>query len=308
MAPQPPPRPEEQVGTQPGPSRAPTPIIASHLRHIAAPHTSPALLQRVIANLTTGADLGYTGPTISTSLPNNRSARTRPSAVTKAIASEVARGHTAGPFVAPPCSPFRCNPLGARDKPDGSVRLILDLSQPHGLSVNDHINRDEYTLQYISLDDAIAALYSAGPHRALMAKADLKHAFRLIPVHPNQRWLLGFCWDGQYYHDLRLPFGLRSACSIFNELAEVLCHALQFHAANELVYHYLDDFFFFSPPDSPVCADTYCRFLELCKFCNIPIATNKCHEPSTRMELLGCILDTEALTISLPASKVQAGA
>ena len=255
--------------------------------------------------LTLGADLGYTGPAISTHRPNNQSARTQEAAVTAAIQLELDRGHTAGPYTSPPFDPFRCNPLGARTKPDGTVRLILDLSQPEGHSVNDFIDRESFTLQYVSIDQAIAALYEVGPRGALMAKADLKHAFRLIPVRPDQWWLLGFCWKGLYYHDARLAFGLRSACSLFNDLAEVLCQALAFHSKNEQVYHYLDDFLFFSKGDSPLCAVTYHTFLSLCAKTGVPVAQEKCSPPSTRMNLLGCILDTDTLTISLPINKVQ---
>ena len=258
-----------------------------------------------MSNLTIGADLGYTSPNTSTTRPNNRSALARPSAVTAAIAAEVTRGHTAGPYASPPFSPFRCNPLGARDKPDGTVRLILDLSQPRGLSVNDHISRDAFTLQYITLDDAIAALFRVGPRHALMSKAELKHAFRLVPVQRSQWWLLGLHWEGRFYHDTRLPFGLRSACSLFNALADVLCQALCYHSGNAEVYHYLDDFFFFSAPDSTLCSDSYRTFHELCRLCNIPVAPDKCRPPCTRLDLLGCVLDTDALTISLPDSKVH---
>lgn len=38
-----------------------------------------------------------------------------------------------------------------------------------------------------------------------MAKLDIKHAFRLCPVHPADLELLGIHWEGQYYIDLRLP-------------------------------------------------------------------------------------------------------
>ena len=262
-------------------------------------------MHTVCCRLNYGADLGYTGPRISTHLPNNLSARSRAAAVTEAINAELARGHTAGPYPTPPFAPFRCNPLGARDKPDGSIRLILDLSQPGDLSVNSFIERESFTLQYINIDQAIAALFTVGPRGALMAKADLKHAFRLIPVKPDQWWLLGFCWNGQYYHDVRLAFGLRSACSLFNDLAEVLCQALAYHSGNSHVYHYLDDLFFFSRSGSAMCAVTYDAFLSLCATTGVPIAADKCSPPSTRMTLLGCILDTEALTISLPDDKVQ---
>ena len=176
----------------------------------------------------------------------------------------MARGHTAGPFASPPFDPFRCNPLGARVKPDGTVRLILDLSQTEGLSVNCFIDREAFTLQYVSIDQAMQALYEVGPQGALMAKADLKHAFRLMPVRPDQWWLLGYCWQGQYYHDVRLAFGLRSVSSLFNDLAEVLCEALMFHSKNEQMYNYLDDFFSFSRQVTPSCARTRTTRSSIC--------------------------------------------
>ena len=282
-----------------------TPISSHHLLQLASPHTDPTLLHVVVDRLVNGADIGYTGPLTSSHRPNNSSARNHPSEMSTALDREVARGHTAGPFPSPPVTPFRCNPLGARAKPDGTVRIILDLSQPDGDSVNQHIDADRFSLQYITMDQAIAALFESGPQGALMAKADLKHAFRLIPVHPSQWWLLGFCWQNQYYFDVRLPFGLRSACSIFNDLATVLRDAVSFHSANSQVYNYLDDFFFFSPATSSLCSSAYHTFLQICEATGFPVAPDKCQAPSTRMELLGCVLDTADLTISLPERKVQ---
>ena len=280
-----------------------TPVSALRLLRIASPDTEPDLLHTVIHRLVHGADIVYTGPDASSHRPNNASALAHPNELSAALDLEVARGHTAGPFPAPPTAPFRCNPLGARVKPDGSVRIILDLSQPDGGSVNAFIDPDRFSLQYTTMDQAIAALFAAGPHGALMAKADLKHAFRLIPVRPSQWWLLGFCWDNRYFFDVRLPFGLRSACGIFNDLALVLRDAVSFHSNNPQVFHYLDDFFF-SPSTSPLCAASYHAFLSLCEEGGLPVAQDKCQPPSTRMELLGCVLDTTRLTISLPDRQV----
>lgn len=283
-----------------------TPINLSALRDLSVPAAAPRLLHTVLTRLERGADIGYTGPHTSTSRPNNLSARSRPSAVSEAIAREVSRGHTAGPFPYPPYTPFRCNPLGARDKPDGSVRLLLDLSQPEGLSVNSHIDKASFAVHYTSMTDAVEKIFDAGPQGALLAKADLQHAFRLIPVRPDQRWLLGHYWDGAYYVDLRLPFGLRSACSIFNDLADLLAAATRYHAGHDTVSHYLDDFFFIGPADSAACELAYRTFLDLCHHCQIPVAPSKCSPPSTRLELLGCVIDTDAMTVSLPAAKLRA--
>ena len=53
-----------------------------------------------------------------------------------------------------------------------------------------------------------------------MAKFDLKSTYRQVPVHPDDRWLLGVEWEGQVYVDCTVPFGLRSAPMIFNAVAD----------------------------------------------------------------------------------------
>ena len=37
-----------------------------------------------------------------------------------------------------------------------------------------------------------------------MAKVDIRHAFRLCPVRPQDYRLLGMFWQGSYYVDTRL--------------------------------------------------------------------------------------------------------
>lgn len=46
---------------------------------------------------------------------------------------------------------------------------------------------------------------------ALLAKIDIKSAYRLVPVHPDDRMFLGMLWEGGLYVNGMLPFGLRSA-------------------------------------------------------------------------------------------------
>ena len=46
---------------------------------------------------------------------------------------------------------------------------------------------------------------------------DIKHALRLLPVHPTDRHLLAMHWKNQI---LCLPFRLRSAPKLFNTLAD----------------------------------------------------------------------------------------
>ena len=56
----------------------------------------------------------------------------------------------------------------------------------------------------------------------LLAKVDIESAFCNIPVHPNDRHLLGMLWNNKLYIDTLLPFGLCSVPKIFNSVADAL--------------------------------------------------------------------------------------
>ena len=88
----------------------------------------------------------------------------------------------------------------------------------------------------------------------MLAKIDVESAYRLIPVHPEDRWLQAVEWQGSYYVDPMLPFGLRSAPKIFNAVADALEWCLRDRGIRH-IYHYLDDFIVIGPPRSPVCAE-----------------------------------------------------
>ena len=77
-------------------------------------------------------------------------------------------------------------------------RLIVDLSFPKGHSINDGIPKHLCSLKYISIDDAVQEILAHG-RGAILAKIDIKSAFRLIPVHPSDRHLLGMNWNNALY-------------------------------------------------------------------------------------------------------------
>ena len=97
----------------------------------------------------------------------------------------------------------------------------MDLSSPPGFSVNDGIDSSLRSLHYSSLDDAVAIIQHLRP-RTLMAKFDLKSAYRLVPVQPDDHILLGTCWKDSIYLDAALPFGLASTHKIFSAVADFL--------------------------------------------------------------------------------------
>jgi hypothetical protein len=55
-----------------------------------------------------------------------------------------------------------------------------------------------------------------------LAKIYVKSAYRTVPIHPDDRWLLGMRWEESLFVDTALPFGLRSAPKIFTAIADAV--------------------------------------------------------------------------------------
>jgi len=70
------------------------------------------------------------------------------------------------------------------------LRLIVDVSSPEGASVNDGIQESLGSLTYVGIEEEANGIRAVGKG-ALMAKVDVKSAYRNIPVHPHDRWLMG---------------------------------------------------------------------------------------------------------------------
>jgi hypothetical protein len=278
-----------------------TPINIPLLSSLLSLHPSPSLVDYIIAGLTFGFSIGFTGTLHSSSSKNLLSSYEHFEAVSTAIELEVSRGHTAGPFSSPPLDNFHCSPIGAVRKNDGTVRLILDLSSPRGSAVNEGINPEEFSVKYCSFDDAVTLVIQNGPS-SYMAKADIKHAFRLCPISPDEWHLLGYQWNNQFYFDTRLPFGSRSSPFIFNCFADLLCWILKVVMTIACIIHYLDDFF--------LCHSSYDKCLkdrdiliQTFSDLNIPLARDKLVGPSTVITFLGIEINSINKTIRLPPDK-----
>ena len=135
---------------------------------------------------------------------------------------------------------------------------------------------------------------------SLIAKIDVESAYRLVPVHPDDRPLLGIEWAGQTYCDAMLPFGLRSSAKIFTALAD----ALEWTVRQRGVPH-IAHFVVVGPPHSSQCADSLQVLTDACKVLGVPLATGKCEGPTTCLTFLGIELDTVAWSLRLPADKLS---
>jgi len=186
------------------------------------------------------------------------------------------------------------------------VRVIHDLSFPRG---GDSINAgvaDVY-LPLASFGHAARAVRTLGPG-CLLIKLDVEAAYKQVPVRPEDWHLLGFMFEGQFYYERALPFGLRSSCRLWDMFAAALhyfCeHALGMTAPH-FVVHYVDDFLFVIDSAD----EAQARFmlegaLALCKFLGVPMSEAKTEGPVTSLVFLGITLDTVRMQARLDESRL----
>ena len=74
---------------------------------------------------------------------------------------------------------------------------------------------------YASVDNAVEIIRGLGLGTELV-KMNLKDAYRVIPVHPQDLHILGIQWCGDTFVDWSLSFGLRSATKIFTAFSDMV--------------------------------------------------------------------------------------
>ena len=239
----------------------------------------------------------YTGKHLPT-------AHTHADVITSTIAKECATGRMAGPYSHPPLPNLRCSGLGVVPKKDCGWRVIYHLSAPHGSSINDYIDPDQFSLHYCTIDSAIKIINRLGPG-ALMGKIDLKNAFRLTPVRKQDWNLLGIHWQSKWYFDKCLPFGLRSSPALFNRLANALEWIMHHNYHVTHIIHYLDDFFTAGPPNTNTCQSNMDAMARACSVINAPTKPEKTEGPSTTITFLGIQLDSMTMQASITAKRKE---
>ena len=209
-----------------------------------------------------------------------------------------------GPYDSSPFHDSVISPLGLQPKKTpGEFRVIHDLSYPNGKSINSGIPRDFATVKYSSISDAIKLILYYG-EGAYLAKTDIKSAFRIIPIHPNDYHLLGFKWKGKYFFDKCLPMGASSSCYIFERFSTSLHWIFSQFLTKVRVVHVLDDFLFVGANKRDV-SFALSVFLDMCVNIGVPIAHEKTMGPAQILPFLGIQLNTVDMSASLPVDKIS---
>ena len=264
-------------------------------------HPNPTFVEYIIKGLREGFRVGFNRVSTLKSAMSNLSVP-HPEVIMEYIGREVSLNRM---YSTPlPEGLLHISPMGMIPKKNrpGKWRLIVDLSSPKGKSVNDGISPELASVQYSSVDH-LASLVRQSKRGALLVKADIKEAYRNIPVHPDDHHLLGIKWEGVAYMDTVLPFGLRSAPLIFSAMADAAQWMLWRGGVCKSL-HYLDDFIMVedSTPRAEDSKQALCRLFETL---GIPLEPSKLEGPSSCLTFLGIEVDTINQQLRLPGKKLD---
>ena len=249
--------------------------------------------------------IGYSGDRSATVSRNLLSVRRHPDVARKKLWKEIQMGRIAGPFVSPPLANLRVPPIGVVPKSSGSFRLIHHLLWPPGNSVNDGISDEACYVKYASFDEAVQCITRSG-RSTLMAKTDVKSAFRLLPVNPKDFDLLGLQMDGFFLVEKCMAMGASSAPALFETFSIFLEWAIKEKAQCDRVVHYADDFMVYglSGKGLESCHWVLETLIGVCKDFGVPLLVSSVRQSPPGRAFLRRIINL-TLKLKSPSHRVR---
>ena len=264
----------------------------------------------VCKDLSEGADIGCAGagrsPSRSTNAP---SALEYPEQVTDAVATWVIKGLVYGPVEEDKVpANAKVNGIMCKEKPNGSVRIILNMSAPHGNSVNDGVDLTLFPAVMSSTGKWLEVLDKAG-RNCVIAKLDWSDAYKHIRVRNEDLNLQWFSWLGKYFAELCLIFGTSSSVGIYDRAAKVVLDLVLKVCGfpRELVCQHLDDVCAAGPAGSQCLAEFVSTYRKVAEEIGVRLAPtddpDKAFNPCQQGTVLGVTYDTKGWTWAIPEEK-----
>ena len=196
------------------------------------------------------------------------------------------------------------------EKQKTKVRPILNLSAPKQASFNDFVNENHIRKLEMSsaakFDDAVKSCGKS----PLMAKYNIRDAYKIIPGHPSQWNCFGFKWLGKYFFDVTTVFGSKSAPAKFYSIPETIVNIVctETEVPKNSVFRQLDDVPVVAPSWSDNAKKFADKYVEICNLVGIPLAENcpnreKSFRIGTSGTVLGIFFNSENLTWQIPTTK-----
>ena len=270
-------------------------------------HPDREYVNNLLHDIIYGVSIGYSGPRSCRISKNWPSSVTFKTEIMNSINDDISMGRIVGPVASPMFDNFVGSPLGAFQKVrSNKIRIIHDLSWPPGQSINEHISKEDYTMEFIKFDDITHNLQVCNKP-IFMSKLDVRDAYKYIIVREQDWELLGFTFPDaagklQYYTWKCLPFGLRSAPCLFEQFACGMEYIMRVNGATNIM-HYMDDYFTYETGYKK-CENNLKIMLETCKNLGMEVQPTKVVSACTRIEILGIIIDTDKQLLQISAERL----
>ena len=207
-------------------------------------YSDMAKLNKIVGNINNGAKIGCQGPCRRPTIAKNTTGCYEDGyKISDAICSWIKKGFVMGPVnMSDVPEDAKFSSLMTRPKPNGSCRIILNLSAPKKRSVNDGIKKSEFPAKMSSTTAWLRVLKKAG-RNSYIVKVDWSDAYKHIPVHQEDLDLQWFQWLGKAFVELCLIFGSVSSPGIFDELAKLILFIVLSKSGfpKDMVIQHLDD-------------------------------------------------------------------
>ena len=239
---------------------------------------------------------------------NHKGARDHPEFVNQYLEKELEKTRIVGPFKCNPFTvPIMVSPLNTVPKSScDERRVIVDLSWPIGRGcVNSGISKELYLEEkiechYASVEQICEMILKIGPG-AVIYKRDLRQAYRQFRVDPGDYYLLGYFWENSYFFDTVLAMGQRNAgvgCSRVTNALMFIHSTFGYQGAS-----YLDDMIGVSDPSTA--SDAYEHLGNLLRDLGLEENIPKACPPSVIQTVLGVVINTENMTISVTSERMD---
>ena len=276
-------------------SRHPT-FNVSEFERCSLSHPDRELITLILDNMRDGFRIGYHGDRVGMSPVRNRIKTDDTNKVSLKILEEVRAGRFAGPFPSPPFSHMRFSPLQAVPKDGTDIRLLINLSSPHGDSVNTY--EVEHSMKYEGVDMVCAMIMREGQN-SMLWKLDVKSAYRHVVIHPSDYHLLGFTWMNHYFFDTRCSFGARHSAYDWEYVGALLKWILVNYYKVGHMARWVDDYIGVTHKDKA--QECYLKAQVACRKLGVPI--HKLEAPSHSLSYCGVVFDTHSMSMSIPVIK-----
>ena len=179
-----------------------------------------------------------------------------------------------------------------REKKDGSLRIILNLSE-----LNLYIQYEHFKMEGLN---TIFSLVGKG---CFMACIDLKQAYFSVNLDPSSRKFLRFQWNGKLFEFNCLPNGFSAAPRMFTKIMKPIFASLRNQGF--LSVYYIDDIWLMGETYEACKQNVNVTLETLSKAGFIINSKKSILAPVQNIQVLGMIIDSVEMSVSLPQSKTQ---